>query len=240
MQAPIDPFSEQVTIVCSEDGRTFSVPVLALSSLSATINDLITDAGIGEPIIISEVKGDVFEKVVQYCMHHYASPNTETIGHVDDNAASQDVVPMEIEEKADMNEAIAAQEGEEDDQKGKEEDNGDDGASSEKKVKGEDEAPDLGPLRNFSDWDRQFVKMDDETIFYLLAAANKLAIKPLVDLIANAVAADIIGMTPKQIWNRYKNVGKQQGDASNGDEDEECPFTEAELEEVKKENTWMK
>ena len=45
-------------------------------------------------------------------------------------------------------------------------------------------------------WDAEFVKVDDETLFNLILAANYLDIKSLLDLTCKAVADEIKGMLP--------------------------------------------
>ena len=48
-------------------------------------------------------------------------------------------------------------------------------------------------------WDKDFVKVDDETLFNLILAANYLDIKPLLDLTCKTVADMIKGKTPEEI-----------------------------------------
>merc|ERR1740124_103759 len=47
-------------------------------------------------------------------------------------------------------------------------------------------------------WDKDFVKVDDETLFNLILAANYLDIKPLLDLTCKTVADEIKGKTPEE------------------------------------------
>ena len=72
-------------------------------------------------------------------------------------------------------------------------------------------------------WDRNFVKVDDETLFNLILAANYLDIKPLLDLTCKTVADEIKGKTPEEIRVRF-NIKND--------------FTPEEEEEVKRENAW--
>ena len=71
-------------------------------------------------------------------------------------------------------------------------------------------------------WDKDFVKVDDETLFNLILAANYLDIKSLLDLTCKTVADEIKGKTPEEIRVRF-NIKND--------------FTPEE-EEVKRENAW--
>lgn len=72
-------------------------------------------------------------------------------------------------------------------------------------------------------WDRDYVKVDDETLFNLILASNYLDIKALLDLTCKAVADEIKGKTPEEIRTRFNIVND---------------FTPEEEEEVKRENAW--
>jgi len=72
-------------------------------------------------------------------------------------------------------------------------------------------------------WDKDFVKVDDETLFNLILAANYLDIKTLLDLTCKTVADEIKGKTPEEIRIRF-NIKND--------------FTPEEEEEVKRENAW--
>jgi S-phase kinase-associated protein 1 len=72
-------------------------------------------------------------------------------------------------------------------------------------------------------WDKNFIKVDDETLFNLILASNYLEIKPLLDLTCKAVADEIKGKTPEEIRLRF-NIKND--------------FTPEEEEEVKRENAW--
>lgn len=72
-------------------------------------------------------------------------------------------------------------------------------------------------------WDRDFLKLDDESLFSMILAANYLNIKPLLDLACKAVADEIKGKTPDEIRTRF-NIKND--------------FTPEEEEEVQKENAW--
>merc|ERR1711924_554293 len=73
-------------------------------------------------------------------------------------------------------------------------------------------------------WDAEFVKVDDDTLFSLILAANYLDIKTLLDLTCKTVA-DYIKQckTPQEIRRRF-NIKND--------------FTPQEEEEVRKENAW--
>lgn len=72
-------------------------------------------------------------------------------------------------------------------------------------------------------WDTEFVKVDQATLFELILAANYLNIKELLDLTCLTVANMIKGKTPEEIRKTF-NIKND--------------FTPEEEEEVRKENQW--
>eukprot|EP00736_Rhodelphis_marinus_P012271 Rmarinus@m.7828 len=79
------------------------------------------------------------------------------------------------------------------------------------------------PADESKQWDEEFVKVDQATLFYLILAANYLNIKSLLDLTCKTVADMIRGKTAEEI--------RQQFNIKND-------FTPEEEEEVRRENTW--
>jgi len=74
-----------------------------------------------------------------------------------------------------------------------------------------------------SQWDADFVDVDQELLFELILAANYMDIKPLLDLTCAKVASMIKGKTPEQIRKTFSI----QND-----------FTPEEEEAVRAENKW--
>ncbi|KAK0582786.1 hypothetical protein LWI29_029503 [Acer saccharum] len=72
-------------------------------------------------------------------------------------------------------------------------------------------------------WDADFVKVDQNTLFDLILAANYLDIKGLLDLTCKTVADMITGKTPEEIRSMF-NIKND--------------FTPEEEEEVRRENQW--
>lgn len=72
-------------------------------------------------------------------------------------------------------------------------------------------------------WDQEFVKVDQATLFDLILAANYLNIKGLLDLTCQTVAQMIKGKTPEEIRKTF-NIKND--------------FTPEEEEEVRRENQW--
>ncbi|TXG64748.1 hypothetical protein EZV62_011742 [Acer yangbiense] len=72
-------------------------------------------------------------------------------------------------------------------------------------------------------WDADFVKVDQNTLFDLILAANYLDIKGLLDLTCQTVADMIKGKTPEEIRSMF-NIKND--------------FTPEEEEEVRRENQW--
>merc|ERR1712203_227947 len=54
-----------------------------------------------------------------------------------------------------------------------------------------------------SEWDANFVEVDQETLFELILAANYMDINPLLDLTCAKVASMIKGKTPEEIRKRF-------------------------------------
>jgi S-phase kinase-associated protein 1 len=73
------------------------------------------------------------------------------------------------------------------------------------------------------EWDRQFLNVDQETLFELILAANYLDIKTLLDVCCKTVANMIKGKTPEEIRRTF-NIKND--------------FTPEEEEQVRKENEW--
>ncbi|KAH9622554.1 hypothetical protein KSS87_020077 [Heliosperma pusillum] len=72
-------------------------------------------------------------------------------------------------------------------------------------------------------WDADFVKVDQDTLFDLILAANYLNIKGLLDLTCQTVADMMKGKTPEEIRKTF-NIKND--------------YTPEEEEEVRKENQW--
>ncbi|KAI9165647.1 hypothetical protein LWI28_017986 [Acer negundo] len=76
---------------------------------------------------------------------------------------------------------------------------------------------------DLKNWDAEFVKVDQATLFDLILAANYLNIKGLLDLTCQTVADMIKGKTPEEIRRTF-NIAND--------------FTTEEEEEVRRENQW--
>ncbi|KAL4303655.1 hypothetical protein GQ457_10G024000 [Hibiscus cannabinus] len=72
-------------------------------------------------------------------------------------------------------------------------------------------------------WDADFVKVDQNTLFDLILAANYLNIKSLLELTCQTVADMIKGKTPEEIRKTFNIMND---------------FTPEEEEEVRRENQW--
>ncbi|MCH82541.1 SKP1-like protein 1B-like [Trifolium medium] len=84
----------------------------------------------------------------------------------------------------------------------------------------EEEKPKEDDLK---EWDSEFIKVDQATLYHLILAANYLNIKNLLDLTCQAVADMVKGKTPEEI----RMVFNIKND-----------FTPEEEEEVRRENQW--
>nr|ALA48969.1 S-phase kinase-associated protein 1 [Oryza minuta] len=76
---------------------------------------------------------------------------------------------------------------------------------------------------DLKNWDADFVKVDQATLFDLILAANYLNIKELLDLTCQTVADMIKGKTPEEIRKTF-NIKND--------------FTPEEEEEIRRENQW--
>nr|XP_051178835.1 SKP1-like protein 1 isoform X1 [Lolium perenne]XP_051178836.1 SKP1-like protein 1 isoform X2 [Lolium perenne] len=86
-----------------------------------------------------------------------------------------------------------------------------------------DGAPAPAPAEDLKNWDAEFVKVDQATLFDLILAANYLNIKGLLDLTCQTVADMIKGKTPEEIRKTF-NIKND--------------FTAEEEEAVRRENQW--
>ncbi|KAI5010133.1 hypothetical protein ZWY2020_012270 [Hordeum vulgare] len=79
------------------------------------------------------------------------------------------------------------------------------------------------PTVDMKNWDAEFIKVDQATLYDLILAANYLDIKGLLDLTCQTVADMIKGKTPEEIRKTF-NI--------------ENDFTPEEEAEIRKENQW--
>ncbi|KAG0460762.1 hypothetical protein HPP92_020627 [Vanilla planifolia] len=92
-----------------------------------------------------------------------------------------------------------------------------------KHVESSSAADDKAAEEDLKNWDADFVKVDQATLFDLILAANYLNIKGLLDLTCQTVADMIKGKTPEEIRKTF-NIKND--------------FTPEEEEEVRRENQW--
>ncbi|ODV58725.1 Scskp1-Sccdc4-Cpd peptide complex [Ascoidea rubescens DSM 1968] len=72
-------------------------------------------------------------------------------------------------------------------------------------------------------WDKNFLQVDDSTLYEIMLAANYLNIKPLLDICCKLVAEKIKQMSYSEIRTQF-NITKQ--------------FNKEEAEAIKRENEW--
>ncbi|KAL5072940.1 hypothetical protein RYX36_011924 [Vicia faba] len=77
--------------------------------------------------------------------------------------------------------------------------------------------------KDMKKWDAEFVKVDQDTLFDLILAANYLDIKSLLDLTCKTVASMMDGRTPDEIRRTF-NIKND--------------YTKEEEQEVRRENQW--
>ncbi|CAM0953777.1 unnamed protein product [Alopecurus aequalis] len=98
-----------------------------------------------------------------------------------------------------------------------------DGAASTASAAADSSATPPAPAEDLKNWDAEFVKVDQATLFDLILAANYLNIKGLLDLTCQTVADMIKGKTPEEIRKTF-NIKND--------------FTPEEEEEIRRENQW--
>lgn len=76
---------------------------------------------------------------------------------------------------------------------------------------------------DIDEWDTEFVKVDQGTLFELILAANYMEIRPLLDLTCKTVANMIKGKNPEEIRKTFNIIND---------------FTPEEEEQVRRENEW--
>ena len=76
---------------------------------------------------------------------------------------------------------------------------------------------------DISQWDQEYIQVDNEELFEIILAANYLDIKQLLDLGCKTVANMIRGKTPEQIREMFNIVND---------------FTPEEEEQIRRENEW--
>jgi S-phase kinase-associated protein 1 len=86
-----------------------------------------------------------------------------------------------------------------------------------------EETKDEKITNDITPWEQEFCKVEHETLFELILAANYLDMKPLLDLTCKTVANMIKGKTPEEIRKTF-NIKND--------------FTPEEEEQVRKENEW--
>lgn len=73
------------------------------------------------------------------------------------------------------------------------------------------------------EWDAEFLKINQDMLYELTMAANYLDVRNLLDVTTKTIANMIKGKTPEEMRKIF-NI--------------KCDYTEAELEALKKENSW--
>ncbi|GAB2210479.1 hypothetical protein Droror1_Dr00015745 [Drosera rotundifolia] len=92
-----------------------------------------------------------------------------------------------------------------------------------KHVEAAPKGDDRAVMDALKEWDQEFMKIDQNTLFDLILAANYLNIKGLLDLTCQTVADMIKGKTPEEIRTMF-NIKND--------------FTPEEEEEIRRENQW--
>ncbi|KAJ4715975.1 SKP1-like protein [Melia azedarach] len=157
----------------------------------------MSSAGVGKKITLKSSDGETFE------VDETVALESQTIKHMVEDDCADTVIPLPNVTSTILSKVIeyckkhVDARGEKKDDKAREDD-----------------------LKN---WDADFVKVDQNTLFDLILAANYLNIKSLLDLTCQTVADMIKGKTPEEIRKTF-NIKND--------------FTPEEEEEVRRENQW--
>ncbi|KAJ4765031.1 SKP1 [Rhynchospora pubera] len=94
-------------------------------------------------------------------------------------------------------------------------------------------------------WDKEFVNVDDDTLFDLILAANYLSIQGLLDLTSKKLTDQIAGKTPDQIRKMYEIKNYNPEDETEDHWEDQIPekckiknYNPEEEPEVHSENQW--
>ncbi len=174
--------AEEKVKLCSSDSQQFEVDQ-EVAFESQTVKNLIEDSGAEEMIPLPNVSGKILARVIEYCKFH-----------VDANKKGPDGKPAKTEEEVKV------------------------GGGNLFSLRTRSSSPpprlpapqplQLGALNMGShptvtclacaqNWDAEFVKVDQSTLFDLILAANYMNIKGLLDLTCQTVAQMIKGKTPE-------------------------------------------
>ncbi|XP_044489353.1 SKP1-like protein 1A [Mangifera indica] len=225
----------EITLKSSE-GKLFKVEE-AVALMSQTIKHVIEDAPTSNVIPVLNVTSMILEKVIEYCKKHVQFGLTEStnnkINH-SNTAAKEDaklvhpfcrqdlrhrdhifVTPAELGARGDWGVELW---------------------NVFRRWEGQHMEPRLTKAVNnkinhsydaaeedLKNWDAEFVKVDQATLFDLILAANYLNIKGLLDLTCQTVADMIKGKTPEEIYKTFNIKNK---------------FTPEEEEEFRREKQW--
>lgn len=86
---------DDIVTLQSLDNQEFKVEV-KVAKMSTTIDTLIEDAGIDNPIPLPNVNGNILSKVVEYCKHHTLYP--KQAGGEDEEKKKDDTIdPWDLE-----------------------------------------------------------------------------------------------------------------------------------------------
>ncbi|KAF8359777.1 hypothetical protein PRIPAC_94772 [Pristionchus pacificus] len=165
----------------SNDDVSFDVPVEALhaSTVLRVLIEVCVDNG--EPIPIMRVDGDTLKKVIEYCVHHKDDPI------VDEEEEKRRKYERERNRKC--GEIMLMIDGVE--------------------LVEEDMNPEEKRTDNLSEWDQQFVNVDQSMLISLIMASMYLDIHSLYDLICKAIAHLIKDKDPVELRKLFKITRKK-------------------------------
>ena len=173
---------------------------------SITVKNMVDDTGLDAPVPLPMVDSKILIKVIEYCKYHHKAEQAHASSLPPSAAARPALGPLVPAPASLAAPSISAFV-----------------PPSPPLMRRPLARQESLPEDEKTVWDKDFVKVDDETLFNLILAANYLDIKPLLDLTCKTVADEIKGKTPEEIRIRF-NIKND--------------FTPEEEEEVKRENAW--
>ncbi|KAJ4752266.1 SKP1-like protein 1B [Rhynchospora pubera] len=202
--------ANMITLTTS-DGEEFMVED-KVARECVTIRNMMEDDCVITNFPLPNVTSKTLSKVIEYCQKHVAE--AEKIA----------ALPVPETEEEGSSSAPASP-------KASKKDSGEGSSSAPDEAitdeTSEEESPSAKAAaklkKDLEDWDKAFINIDNDTLFYLILAANYLDVAGLFDLACRAVADQIKGRHPEKIRRTF-NI--------------ENDFSPEEEEEIRKECSW--
>ncbi|KAJ4794748.1 Skp1-related protein [Rhynchospora pubera] len=200
--------TENMITLVSSDGEEFVVNE-KVARECRTIRNMMEDDCIITNIPLPNVTSKILSKVIEYCQKHVAKIAALPVPETEEEGSSSAPASPKASKKDSGEGSSSAPDEAITDETSEEESPS---AKAAAKLK-----------KDLEDWDKAFINIDNDTLFYLILAANYLDVAGLFDLACRAVADQIKGRHPEKIRRTF-NI--------------ENDFSPEEEEEIRKECSW--